>query len=267
MEAAHRANQRALSRTVIEIRGLVKSYGHTRAVDGLSLSVARGEILGLVGPNGAGKTTTLRCLAGIIPPTEGTIRLAGHDLADEPVAARRVLAFVADEPHLFEYLTVLDHLLLFARLYGLRDGAARARELLQEQELWQRRHAFPGELSRGMKQKLLIACALLHEPDVLVLDEPLTGLDPAAMRRTKRTIRATAARGAAVIVSSHMLHLVEEICDRVFIIDHGRRLLEGTLEEIRRGLPELGERADLEEIFLRATGLGDEVSGAAPPRA
>lgn len=243
---------------MIEIEALTKVYDGYRAVDGLALSVPAGEILGLVGPNGAGKTTTLRCLCGIIPTTSGRIRICGHDIVDEPVEARRRLAFVPDEPRLFEYLTVQDHMGLFARLYGVADGDERAARLLREQELWDRRHAFPGELSRGMKQKLIIACAMLHSPRVLVLDEPLTGLDPAAMRRMKRSIRSTADDGAAVIVSSHMLHLVEEICDRVLIIQAGRKVLEGSLAAIRSELPDLREDADLEEIFLRATGLDSE---------
>lgn len=243
---------------MIRIEELVKVYDAHRAVDRLSLTVSSGEILGLVGPNGAGKTSTLRCLCGIIPATSGTISICGHDLVAEPVAARARLAFVPDEPRLFEYLTVNDHLSLFGRLYGVDDVAPRAEALLRENELLERRYAFPGELSRGMKQKLIIACAMLHEPDVLVLDEPLTGLDPAAMRRMKRTIRATADRGAAVIVSSHMLHLVEELCDRVLIIQNGQKILEGALDAIRAELPGLREGADLEEIFLRATGLDQE---------
>lgn len=243
---------------MIRIDELTKVYDGHRAVDGLSLAVPAAEILGLVGPNGAGKTTTLRCLCGIIPVTSGKIAICGHDLVAEPVEARRRLAFVPDEPSLFEYLTVLDHMGLFARLYDVPDGDARAEALLRDQDLWDRRYAFPGELSRGMKQKLIIACAMLHAPSVLVLDEPLTGLDPAAMRRMKRSIRDTADAGAAVIVSSHMLHLVEAICDRVLIIQGGRKILEGSLEGIRAQLPDLREDADLEEIFLRATGLDDE---------
>lgn len=243
---------------LIQIDELVKDYPERRAVDGLSVDVAGGEILGLVGPNGAGKTTTLRCLAGIVPPTSGRIRIAGHDLSEEPVQARRKLAFVPDEPHLFDHLTVADHLELFARLYNVAESALLAEQLLRDNELWDRRHAFPGELSRGMKQKLLLSCALLHSPKVLILDEPLTGLDPAAMRRTKRTISATAAAGAAVVVSSHMLHLVEEICGRILVINNGRRTVAGTLDEIRAAVPDLSGNAGLEEIFLRATGLDDE---------
>jgi ABC-2 type transport system ATP-binding protein len=241
---------------VIRAEGLVKVYGSFRAVDGLTVAVERGEILGLVGPNGAGKTTTLRCLAGIVPPTAGRITIGGFDLANDAVEAKRRLAFVPDEPRLFEHLTAWDHLVVISRLYNVADGAARGAALLEEFGLADRRDAYPAELSRGMKQKLLAALALLHRPDALVLDEPLTGLDPAAMRQFKDVILRTAAGGAAVLVSSHMLHLVEEICGRVLILQHGRALLAGTLQEIRDGLPGVEAEAGLEEIFLRATGGG-----------
>jgi ABC-2 type transport system ATP-binding protein len=238
---------------MIRIENLVKSYASTVAVDGLSLAVAAGEILGLVGPNGAGKTTTLRCLAGILPPTSGQIAIGGLDLQAEPVEARRRLAFVPDEPRLFENLTVMDHLRVVGRLYGVTDVQERARALLDRFELADRPNAFPSELSRGMKQKLMIATALLHQPSALVLDEPLTGLDPGAMRRMKKTILEQAEAGTAVLVSSHLLHLVQEICGRIAILRNGRKVLEGTLDEIRAALPDLGADADLEEIFLRAT--------------
>jgi len=239
---------------VIVIENLVKTYDGFHAVAGLSLRVERGEILGLVGPNGAGKTSTLRCLAGILPRTSGRIELAGFDLDTQPVEAKRRLAFVPDEPHLFDHLTVQDHVRLFSRIYGVADGIERGAALLEAQDLVGVRLAFPAELSRGMKQKLLLACALLHRPEVLVFDEPLTGLDPASMRRTKRMIVETARAGAAIIVSSHMLHLVEEISDRVLILKQGKRVLVGPLDRIRAELLGAGAHADLEEIFLRATG-------------
>ena len=246
---------------MIVIEGLVKDYDGFRAVDGLNLRVERGEILGLVGPNGAGKTSTLRCLAGILPATAGRIELCGFDLDAQPVEAKRKLAYVPDEPHLFEHLTVWDHVRVFSRIYGVADGLERGAALLRENELADQMYAFPSELSRGMKQKLLLSCALLHRPEALVFDEPLTGLDPASMRRTKRTIVKTAREGAAVVVSSHMLHLVEEISDRVLILQHGKRVLEGTLDEIRAALPGADVDADLEEIFLRATGASDDSAG------
>ena len=236
---------------MIEVEGLVKAYASLTAVDGLSFRVARGEVLGLVGPNGAGKTTTLRCLAGILPPNAGAIRLAGFDLLKEPVEARRRLAFMPDEPRLFEYLTVDDHLAFTARMYGVPDAASRARALLDELELAGKERALPAELSRGMKQKLVVACGLLHDPEVLVFDEPLTGIDPGGIRKMKQTIVRRAAAGAAVIVSSHLLPLVEEICGRVLILSRGKAVLAGTLDEIRAGA---GGDVSLEEIFLRATG-------------
>jgi ABC-2 type transport system ATP-binding protein len=243
---------------MIQIDELVKSYDGHRAVDGLSLLVQPGEIVGLVGPNGAGKTSTLRCLAGIIPSTDGKIAICGHDIVDEGVAARQQLAFVPDEPHLFDYLTVRDHMTMFARLYNVENARERTEQLLNESALWDRRHDFPAELSRGMKQKLILSCALLHDPKALVLDEPLTGLDPAAMRRVKRTVLATAEAGTAVLVSSHMLQLVEEICGRIVIIDEGNKVVEGTLDEIRDAVPDLEGDANLEAIFLKATGLDEE---------
>jgi ABC-2 type transport system ATP-binding protein len=238
---------------MIEIRELVKTYGGFAAVDGLSMAVAAGEVVGLVGPNGAGKTTTLRCLAGILPPTSGRIAIAGYDLEAAPIEARRRLAFVPDEPRLFENLTIDDHLKVIGRIYGVADAAERADQLLADLDLSERREAFPAELSRGMKQKLMIALALLHRPQALVLDEPLTGLDPGAIRRMKRTLVEQAAAGAAVLVSSHLLALVQEICGRVVIVQRGRQVAAGTLAEIRAALPDLGADADLEEIFLRAT--------------
>jgi ABC-2 type transport system ATP-binding protein len=238
---------------MIEVEGLVKTYGELRAVDGLDLRVDPGEILGLVGPNGAGKTTTLRCITGIIPPTAGRIAIAGHDLGTKPVEAKQRLAFVPDEPRLFDYLTVWDHLTVTARLYHVTDGESRAADLLEELDLTTRRDAFPSEPSRGMKQKLMVAMAMLHRPEALVLDEPLTGLDPGAMRRMKARIKHAAEGGVAVILSSHMLHLVEELCGRIVILAGGKKVLEGTLDEIRRGSPEIDGGADLEEIFIRAT--------------
>jgi ABC-2 type transport system ATP-binding protein len=238
---------------MIEVQGLTKLYGSLIAVDDLSFSVAPGEVLGLVGPNGAGKTTTLRSLVGIIRPTRGSIRIGGHDLNDDPVKAKRQLAFMPDEPRLFEYLTVDEHLRFTARLYGIQDAEGRIPALLRELELAEKTGALPDELSRGMKQKLAIACGLLHEPTALLFDEPLTGLDPAGMRRMKQTIVERARHGAAVILSSHLLQLVEEVCTRVLVIHRGRLVAIGTIAEIVASRPDLQGRS-LEEIFLALTG-------------
>lgn len=219
----------------------------------LSFTVPAGQILGLVGPNGAGKTTTLRCLAGILRPTGGSITIAGVSLADDPVAVKAQLAFIPDEPQLFDSLTVEEHLRFVARLYNVADAESRIGPLLAELELADRRRSFPGELSRGMKQKLATACGLLHDPRVLILDEPLTGLDPAAIRRMKVTILARARAGSAIILSSHLLTLVEELCTRVLVLQNGQRVALGTVPEIVAEHPELAGRP-LEDVFLALTG-------------
>jgi ABC-2 type transport system ATP-binding protein len=238
---------------MIEVDGLHKLYGNFPAVQGLSFRVTPGEVLGLVGPNGAGKTTTIRSIAGIIIPTSGRISIAGHDLSRDPVAAKTALAFIPDEPHLFEYLTVEEHLRFIARLYQLGDVSDRIPGLLEELDLADKRTALPGELSRGMKQKLAIACGLLHHPQALLLDEPLTGLDPVGIRRMKTTIMRRAQGGAAVILSSHLLHLVEEICTRVLIMQRGRAVAFGTIAEILDTRPDLQSR-NLEDVFLALIG-------------
>jgi ABC-2 type transport system ATP-binding protein len=241
---------------VIEVTGLTKSYTELIAVEDLSFQVQAGQVLGLVGPNGAGKTTTLRCLAGILPPTGGRITIAGHDITAEPVAAKKNLAFIPDEPQLFDYLTVTEHLQFVARIYQVKDPAQESRPLLEELELVEHARKLPGELSRGMRQKLAIACGLLHRPRAILFDEPLTGLDPVGIRRMKDTILTRAREGAAVVLSSHLLHLVEELCTGVLIIARGRRLAYGSIEGIIADRPELAGR-DLEEVFLAITGQGE----------
>ncbi len=238
---------------MIEVEQYTKLYGDMIAVNALSFTVRAGEVLGLVGPNGAGKTTTLRALAGILQPTSGRIRIAGIDLKTQPVEAKARLAFIPDEPQLFDYLTVTEHLQFVARLYGVADAAPRIPVLLEELELTPKRDALPPELSRGMKQKLAIACGLLHRPSVVLLDEPLTGLDPVGIRRMKETITARAREGASVVLSSHLLHLVEELCTRILVIRRGQSVAFGTIAEIVMTHPELAGRS-LEEMFIALTG-------------
>ncbi|MEX2282400.1 MAG: ABC transporter ATP-binding protein [Gemmatimonadota bacterium] len=237
---------------MIEVSNLTKYYGDFAAVTELSFSVQGGEVLGMLGPNGAGKTTTLRSLVGIIRPTRGSIHIAGHDLLNDPVSAKRALAFVPDEPQLFEHLTVLEHMLFMARIHSVSDAKSQIDALLEDVELSDKRNVLPAELSRGMKQKLAIACGLIHDPRALLLDEPLTGLDPGAIKRTKLTIRRQAERGAAVILSSHLLSLVEELCTRLLVIHKGKLVAAGSMEEIAASRPELAGRG-LEDIFLALT--------------
>ena len=238
----------------IAVEHFTRTYGAFTAVDDLSLAVGAGEIVGLIGPNGAGKTTTLRSLAGILLPTSGQIRIDGHDLATDSIEAKRRLAFMPDEPHLFEYLSVEEHLRLVARLYTVPDFDRRAAALIEELELTGKEKSLPGELSRGMRQKVVIACGLVRDASVLLFDEPLTGLDPLGIRKMRETIVARGRAGAAILVSSHLLHLVEEICTRVVIMDRGRKVADGTVAELAARAELAAAGSNLEQIFLKVTG-------------
>ena len=238
---------------MIDVSHLTKNYGDLKAVNDLSFRVQPGEIVGLIGPNGAGKTSTLRCLVGIQRPTGGHVTIDGHDIVRSPVEAKRNLAFMADEPHLFEYLTVLEHLQLTARIYKVREVDAKAKALLEELELTDKANSLPSELSRGMKQKVAIACGLLHDPAALLFDEPLTGLDPLGIRRMRQTIVTRGKNGGAVIVSSHLLQLVEEICTRIVIINRGVKVADGTMAELAAQAEGAGAGSSLEHIFLSVT--------------
>jgi ABC-2 type transport system ATP-binding protein len=238
---------------MIEVSGLTKLYEEFAAVQDLAFTVLPGQVLGLVGPNGAGKTTTLRCISGIIPATKGTIRIAGCDLLKDPISAKRQLAFFSDEPRLFDYLTVEQHLAFVARIYQVSDYQRISQPLLEELEIADKAKLLPGELSRGMKQKLAIACGLLHSPRVIFFDEPLTGLDPIGIRRMKDSILTRAKEGAAILISSHLLHLLEEICTHVLILKKGEKIIDGTIDEIRHKYSEQTGDANLEEVFFRAT--------------
>ena len=239
---------------MISVEHLRREYGSFTAVDDLSFAVQSGEIVGLIGPNGAGKTTTLRSLAGILRPTAGSVIIDGHDIVEQPIDAKRRLAFMPDEPHLFEYLTVEEHLRLIGRLYGITGIDERARPLLDELELKGKERSLPGELSRGMRQKVVIACGLVRDATTLLFDEPLTGLDPIGIRRMRETIVGRAKAGAAILLSSHLLHLVEEVCSRVIIMAGGKKIADGTFAELasRADLADAG--SNLEQIFMRVTG-------------
>ena len=243
---------------MIEVSGLGKQYGSFVAVRDLSFMARPGEVLGLVGPNGAGKTTTLRSIAGIIPPSTGKVTIAGHDLLTDPIGAKRALAFFPDEPRLFDYLTVRQHLAFVARLYGVDNHETLAQPLLEEFEMTEKADQLPAELSRGMKQKLAIACGLLHSPQVMFFDEPLTGLDPLGIRRMKNSILQRARLGASIVLSSHLLHLLEEVCSHVLIMKQGARIAGGTLAEVSAQFSNGEANVSLEEVFIRATGGSEE---------
>jgi ABC-2 type transport system ATP-binding protein len=249
----------------LSVEQLTRTYAGSsgqpfKAVDDLSFQLAAGEIVGLIGPNGAGKTTTLRTIAGILRPTSGRITIDGHDIVADAIPAKRALAFMPDEPHLFEYLTVAEHLRLMARLYGVEDFDNRARALTEELELTGKERSLPGELSRGMRQKVVIACGLVRAASTLLFDEPLTGLDPVGIRRMRQTIVARARAGACVLVSSHLLHMVEEICTRVIIMDRGRKIADGSVAELALRADLTAAGSNLEQIFLRVTGHPSDAS-------
>lgn len=237
---------------VIEVVDFAKNYGDFPAVRDLSFTVHPGEIVGLVGANGAGKTTTLRAITGILRPTRGTIRVGGCDLEHEPVGAKQQFAYIPDTVHPYDLLTVAEHLHFIALAYRIKDAEAKYAALLEELGLADKRDQIASSLSRGMTQKLALACAFLREPRVIILDEPLTGLDPRGIRNIKDSIRRRAADGTAFLLSSHLLHLVEALCDQVLILHRGRKLAFGSLEEIR-ALATLHADASLEDVFFAVT--------------
>jgi ABC-2 type transport system ATP-binding protein len=239
---------------LIEAEELTRRFGSRVAVADVSFRVQPGEVVGLLGPNGAGKTTTLRMLAGILRPSAGRARIAGHDVAAEPLAAKARLAFVPDEPRFFDYLTVEEHVRLVARLYGVTDVERHLHQVVESTTVGGRLRAFPGELSRGMRQELALACALMHRPAALLLDEPLTGLDPIAIRRTKDVVRAAAAAGMAILLSSHLLPLVAELCQRIVLLRAGRPVAAGTIGELAHGAGLAGQ--PLEELFVALLAKG-----------
>src|SRR5258705_640698 len=238
--------------TLIQLQQFSKSYAHFAAVRHLSFSVGAGQIVGLVGANGAGKTTTLRAITGILRPTSGTIHVGGHDIEKEPIAAKHQFAYIPDTIHPYDLLTVTEHLHFIALAYSIKDAEKKYDALLVELELSDKRNEIASNLSRGMLQKLSLACAFLREPRVIILDEPLTGLDPRGIRNIKESIRRRATSGTAFLLSSHLLVLVEALCDQVLILHRGQKMTHGSLEEIR-ALATLHAEASLEDVFFAVT--------------
>jgi ABC-2 type transport system ATP-binding protein len=237
---------------VIVVDDFHKAYDKTIAVAGLSFQLAAGRVLGLIGPNGAGKTTTLRALAGIVPASRGRLVLAGYDVQQQPLAAKQRLAYVPDDPQLFSELTIHQHLAFTASAYRVADAKPKAARLLEQFELRDKQRTPARDLSRGMRQKLAICCAYLRDPLAILFDEPLTGLDPRGIRQLKQSISQRARDGASVMISSHLLAMVEDICDEVLILDLGRPRFHGTLQQLKTAFNG-GAAATLEDIYFRAT--------------
>ena len=237
---------------MIAVESLVKTFGSFRAVDGVSLDVAAGEIHGFLGPNGAGKTTTIRMIAGLLKPTSGRVTIAGRDLAREPEAAKHALGFIPDRPYLYEKLTAAEFLRFHGGLYGLEGAAVeeRALELLELFELAKWRDELVESFSHGMKQRLVMCSAFLHRPQAVLVDEPMVGLDPRGARLIKDVFRLMSRKGVAILMSTHTLEVAEEMCDRIAIIQAGRIIARGSVPELLAGSKD--ER--LTQVFLKITG-------------
>jgi ABC-2 type transport system ATP-binding protein len=238
---------------MIQVIDYHKAYRDTVAVAGLTFSVGPGEILGLLGPNGAGKTTTMRAITGIIPPTRGKLVVAGHDVVADPIAAKSQLAYVPDDPKLFDSLTIFEHLEFVASAYRLSDWHDEAARLLERFELTPKRDSVAQDLSRGMRQKVALCMAYLHFPKAILLDEPMTGLDPRGIRTLKETVVERAESGVAVLISSHLLALVEDLCTHLLILHHGKNLFFGKIDDARAAFATAGGDSTLEDLFFRAT--------------
>ena len=241
---------------MIALDGITKRYADFTAVSDLTLRVPAGEVFGFIGPNGAGKTTTLRIMGGVLAPSAGTVTVAGIRMDRHPESAKRHIGFIPDRPYLYEKLTGMEFLRFTARLYGVDEDAFFRRA---ETELARFSLAdWPDELiesySHGMKQRLILASALVHDPSVIIVDEPTVGLDPAAIRLLKDLFRQLAADGTTIFMSTHSLSVAEEICDRIGVIHHGRLIATGTVEELRREAEIVD--ANLERVFLRLTAEG-----------
>ncbi|RME28619.1 MAG: ABC transporter ATP-binding protein [Deltaproteobacteria bacterium] len=243
---------------MIRIEGVEKWYGGFQALHRLDLHVRPGEVFGFLGPNGAGKTTTIRMLSGVLSPTRGRIRIDGIDLARHPVESKRRVGYIPDRPYLYDKLTAWEFLRFVAGMYGVpaETWRQRARELLAEHDLLHRADELVEAYSHGMKQRLVLSAALLHDPRALIVDEPMVGLDPHGARRIKERFRQIAAEGRTVFLSTHSLDVAQEVCDRVGILYGGRLVALGTMDELVGG----DRGADLEEVFMTIT---EEESNAA----
>jgi ABC-2 type transport system ATP-binding protein len=239
---------------MIELSDLTKRYGRFTAVNGINLTIPRGELYGLLGPNGAGKTTTMRMIAGILQPTSGTVRIAGVDIQADPLVAKSRLGFIPDRPFVYDKLTGAEFLRFVAGLYGQGGKAVERRldELLELFELAPWKDELTESYSHGMRQKLIISSALVHRPEVIVVDEPMIGLDPKSARLLKDLLREFVSHGGTVLMSTHTLEVAEAMCDRIAIVQSGNIAASGTMDELRQQTSS-GD-ATLEELFLKLTG-------------
>ncbi len=242
---------------MLQVDSVSKRFGTTLAVDGLSISLERGEILGLLGPNGSGKSTTMKIITGIIRPDSGRLSIDGVDPGRDSMRVKQTIGFVPESPPLYEFLTGLEYLDFMAIMYGVEPSVRKERieHFLEAFQLADRKDEMISGYSQGMKQKVAIIAALVHRPRLLVLDECLNGLDPRSARIVKDLLRNLAQEGVAVLFSTHVLAIAESICDRVAIMDHGKILAMGTVPELRQTAGMAG--SNLEDVFLKITGIND----------
>ncbi|MGA3207069.1 MAG: ABC transporter ATP-binding protein [Syntrophales bacterium] len=238
---------------MIELNNLTKRYGNTLAVNNLNLSVSRGEIYGFIGPNGAGKTTTIRIMGGVLAPTDGVVVIDGINMADDPEGVKRRIGFIPDRPFIYEKLTGMEFMRFSADLYGVdeRIFLDKAQTLLKKFAIFNWADELIESYSHGMKQRLIISSALLHDPTVIIVDEPMVGLDPAAIRMVKNMFRELSRGGMTIFMSTHTLAVAEDICDRIGIIHRGSLIATGTTGDLKKDAGV--EEADLEEVFLILT--------------
>jgi ABC-2 type transport system ATP-binding protein len=241
---------------VISVEGLSRSYGELKALKAVSFAVERGQVFGLLGPNGAGKTTLMRLLMGQLVPSAGSARIGGQDCYEDRVVLKRHVGYLPDTPFFYDFLTGWDHIRFVSDMHGLpaTESTARAEQLLASLELSEAASDFPNSYSLGMKKKLSLVLALLHQPELLILDEPVSGLDPRTSRHIQHLVRDYAQAGRAVVLSTHRLDLVESMCDRLAILHHGQLVASGSPAELRaQGARAGGDSASLEEAFLCIT--------------
>jgi len=238
---------------MIDLINLSKHFGKIKAVDRLNLSVSSGELFGFIGPNGAGKTTTIQMIGGLLAPTEGSVIIDGIDMAKEPEKAKKKIGLIPDRPFLYEKLTGMEFLKFTADLYEVGEEAflEKSEKLLNMFSLIDRAHELIESYSHGMKQRLIMSAALLHEPPLIVVDEPMVGLDPKGIKMVKDLFRSLVAKGTTIFMSTHTLRLAEDVCDRIGIINNGKLIATGTINELKH-TAKIGE-ADLEKVFFQLT--------------
>jgi ABC-2 type transport system ATP-binding protein len=249
---------------IIEIQNLKKKYAQTTAVDNLNLTIEKGEIFGFIGPNGAGKTTTIRMIGGILAPTSGSVTICGINMGKDPEKAKRQIGFIPDRPYLYEKLTGMEFLRFLSGLYSVDQNGfqKKAKEYLELFSLAEWAHELIESYSHGMRQRLIMAAAFIHDPQVIIVDEPMVGLDPMAVVLVKNLFRQFAEKGRSIFMSTHSLHVAQDVCHRIGVINRGKLIAVGTLDELRKNTRHAD--GDLEKVFMALTIQESQTPGSGP---